>query len=155
MFSSACACAQLHRGYCPPLLYFTVSSISSSKYAGWSGPSLPVFKKWILFFFSKFIEVWPQWIAGKVNEPQWVACKVNEHRRGSFTLHATHCGHTSINFGKNQVPHLYLHYFSRVPWRELHITGCIKGRQIIFGELKSGDVNTTVAASNQISESVS
>ena len=23
-------------------------------------------------------------------------------------------------------------YFSRVPWRELHITGCIKGRRIIF-----------------------
>ena len=64
---------------------------------------------------------------------QWVACKVNEPQRGSFSLHATHCAQTSINFGKSQVHYLYLHYFSGVPWRELHITGCIKSRQIIFG----------------------
>ena len=81
-----------------------------------------LFKKWILFF-SKFIEVWPQ----------WVACEANEPRRGSFAWHAPHCGHTSINVGKNQVHYLFLHYFSHVPWRELQITCCIKGRRIIFG----------------------
>ena len=90
---------------------------------------------------------------------------MNEPHRGSFTSHATHCGsftsqvthcgHSSINFGKNQVHYLYLHYFSCVPWREFHITGCSKGRWIIFGQLKSGDIITTVAVSNQISESVS
>ena len=50
--------------------------------------------------FLKFIEVWPQ----------WVACKVNEPLQGSFTLHATHCGHTSINLEKNKI-----HFLKNAP----------------------------------------
>ena len=42
---------------------------------------------------------------------------------GVHSLARDPLGHTSIDFGKNQVHYLYLHYFSHVPWRELHITG--------------------------------
>ena len=35
--------------------------------------------------------------------PQWVACKVNEPKRGSFSWHATHGGHTAMNFEKNKI----------------------------------------------------
>ena len=98
-----------------------------------------IFKKWILFFFWSSLRY-----DRSGSRAKWIPTAV------------IHC--TSINFEKkNQVHYLYLHYFSlvNIPYRKLHIAGCIKGRRIIFGKLKSGDIITTVAASNQISESVS
>ena len=53
--------------------------------------------------------------------------------KGSFTLQAIHCGHTSINFGKKSSSLLIFTLFFSHTLERIHITGCIKGRWNIFG----------------------
>ena len=65
------------------VINFCIQTVESDRDS--DGYFLQVLKKWILFiylFISKFIEVWPQWVACKVNKPR----DLNKFRKKSSSL---------------------------------------------------------------------